>query len=132
MRPYTVYSTYILTNWTKTVLYTGYTNNLPARLVEHWLKSKKSFTAAYQVCYLVWFEDTKHVLNAQALEKQIKKYTRRQKEDLINALNPQWNFLNAGILGNWPPTPEQTAAFKKARGWDKSNDTETNNDSTHL
>ena len=32
------YYTYILTNYNKTVLYTGVTNNLPQRLIEHYLK----------------------------------------------------------------------------------------------
>ncbi len=122
MRHYVIYSTYILTNWHKTVLYTGFTNNLPARIVEHWLANKKSFTKEYNACYLLWHEDTKYVLNAIALEKEIKKWTRLQKEDLINKTNPEWNFLNAQILENWPPTPEQIAAFKIARGWDNTDE----------
>jgi hypothetical protein len=40
MKPYRFW-TYILTNWDKTVLYTGVTNNLAIRLIEHWIGIEK-------------------------------------------------------------------------------------------
>ena len=99
--------TYILTNWNKTVLYTGVSNNLPKRLVEHWNAKEDSFTAKYKVYYLVWYEKTKYILNAINYEKEIKSWTRSKKLALIEQFNPEWCFLNEGILGNWPPTKDQ-------------------------
>ena len=62
-----VFHTYMLTNFEKTVLYTGFTNNLPIRLVEHWLGLRDdAFTKTYNVHFLVWFEETHYVLNAIA------------------------------------------------------------------
>ncbi|WP_299673016.1 GIY-YIG nuclease family protein, partial [uncultured Polaribacter sp.] len=48
---------YIITNKNKTVLYTGVTNNLKLRLHQHREKNNpKSFTAKYNVHYLLYFE----------------------------------------------------------------------------
>jgi putative endonuclease len=44
------YFVYIVTNPTKTVLYTGITNNLPQRITEHYLNkdSIKTFAGRYR------------------------------------------------------------------------------------
>ena len=57
----TAYSVYILTNYKKTVLYTGITNNLEVRIIEHYLHAgdSKSFTGKYYVHFLFYFEDYK-------------------------------------------------------------------------
>lgn len=106
----------MLTNWSKTVLYIGMTNNLAARLIEHWLGKAGSFTTRYEVHFLVWYEHTKYVLNAIEAEKNIKHYTRGQKEKLIQEFNPDWNFLNESIVGNWPPTVEQITLVLERQG----------------
>lgn len=105
--------TYILTKWNKTVLYTGVTNDLAARLVEHWIGKEGSFTARYKVHYLVWSEETKYILNAIDREKEIKKWPREPKNDLIAEANPAWLFWNSDVLGNWPPTEAQIEAVKE-------------------
>jgi putative endonuclease len=98
------YFIYILTNSTKTVLYTGVTNNLPQRITEHYINrgSKKSFTGKYNCHYLIYFEKTQYVDIAIKREKQIKGWTRAKKVALINTSNPQWNFLNNEVMV-WPP-----------------------------
>jgi putative endonuclease len=111
----TLFFTYILTNWNKTVLYTGMTNDLAGRLVEHWVGKEGSFTTRYGVYYLVWYDRTKYVLSAIDAEKTIKHYTRAQKEALIVSFNPEWKFLNEEIIGNWPPTPQQIAEIIEQR-----------------
>ena len=111
MPPYHFW-TYILTNYNRTVLYTGMTNDLATRLVEHWIGKEGSFTTRYGVHYLVWSEETRYVNNAIAREKEIKRWHRAQKEELIAEQNPSWRFLNDDVLGNWPPTPEQLEAVK--------------------
>ncbi len=109
------YSTYILTNADRTVLYTGVTNNLRRRLLEHWVGKKGSFTTTYHVYYLLWHEDTRYILNAIALEKEIKLLIRQKKEQLITATNPDWEFRNAGLIGYWPPTEEDIMAIEAYR-----------------
>lgn len=87
---------YILTNKNKTVLYTGVTNNLRLRLHQHKTKmNPNSFTAKYNVCYLVYYEHYGWIQQAIAREKEIKNLTRAKKEQLIAEANPDWEFLNA-------------------------------------
>jgi putative endonuclease len=100
------YYVYIVTNYKKTVLYVGVTNNLEQRIIEHYLDrgNTKTFTGKYDVFYLLYYECTPYINNAIAREKEIKGWSRRKKEALINSFNPHWNFLNYELLGEWPPT----------------------------
>lgn len=103
----TKYTVYILTNFTKTVLYIGVTNCLEQRLVEHYLEKdnpqSNAFTAQYNVCYLVFYESYDYVNDAIAREKEIKKWRREKKDKLIDSMNPNRDFLNKDLLGKWPP-----------------------------
>ena len=64
--------------------YTGFTNNLERRIKEHASgKNKDCYTYDKRPLELVWFETFNDVLNAIAMEKQIKGWTRRKKEGLI-------------------------------------------------
>ncbi|OJW16412.1 GIY-YIG nuclease family protein [Mucilaginibacter sp. 44-25] len=98
------YFTYILTNYKKTVLYTGVTNDLDRRLYEHYFGIDKtnSFTKKYQCFYLVWYERHQYIEHAIEREKEIKGWTRIKKEKLIATENPKWDFLNETIM-EWPP-----------------------------
>ena len=87
------YYVYILTNKTKTVLYTGVTNNLRRRIYEHKNKLIDGFTKRYNVDRLVYYEMTSDVKVAIKREKQIKNLLRRKKEELINTFNPDWGDL---------------------------------------
>jgi len=88
------YFVYLLTNKTNTVIYTGVTNDLDRRLVEHRTKNEKSFTSRYKVTKLVYFEATDDINSAIIREKQIKGGSRQDKIDLINQLNPEWKDLS--------------------------------------
>ena len=88
-----MYYVYILTNKTKTVLYTGVTNNLKRRIYEHKNKLIDGFTKRYNVDRLVYYETTSDAKSAIMREKQIKNLLRRKKEDLINTMNPNWDDL---------------------------------------
>ncbi len=83
---------YILTNKTKTTLYTGVTNDLKRRITEH-QEGKSGFTNKYNCHYLIYFEEHQTPQNAISREKEIKKWRREKKEKLINSLNPSWDFL---------------------------------------
>jgi len=89
-----MYYVYILTNWSNKVLYTGITNNLEKRLYEHKNKLVKGFTEKYNFHKLVYFDSTTDVKAAIAREKQIKSWTRRKKNALIESVNPQWVDLS--------------------------------------
>ncbi|WP_028667333.1 GIY-YIG nuclease family protein [Runella zeae] len=90
------YYVYILTNYSKTVLYVGVTNNLVRRLDEH-KQGLSGFTAKYNCFYLLYWEHHKYVYNAIEREKEIKGWRRSKKETLINEFNPEWKFLNDEI-----------------------------------
>jgi putative endonuclease len=100
-----IYSVYIVTNIHKSVLYTGMTNSLEERIVEHYLDriEKKHFTGKYNCFYLVLYEDFKFVNDAIAREKEIKGWLRSKKDRLISDFNPGWDFLNEQVFGEWPP-----------------------------
>ena len=89
----TLFYTYIITNKNNTVLYLGFTDNLKRRINQHKSKSSKGFSGKYNTEKLVWFESTQYVENAIKREKQIKKWNREWKENLINDMNPKWEDL---------------------------------------
>lgn len=91
---YTFY-VYILTTKNKTVLYTGVSNNLKKRLQQHKEKlNPNSFTARYNVYYLLYFEKFTWIQLAIEREKEIKNLSRAKKLDLIKKQNPNFDFYN--------------------------------------
>ena len=94
---YHTYYIYILTNKTKTVLYTGLTNNLRIRLEQHKeniLSNNPTFASKYKVCYLLYYEKFTWIQKAIAREKEIKGWRREKKMNLIKSTNPELEFLN--------------------------------------
>ncbi len=67
------------------------------RLNQHKNNSLKRFTGKYNVSKLVYFEPTKYVNNSIKIERQIKKWNREWKINLINSLNPEWKDLSEYI-----------------------------------
>ena len=98
------YFTYIVTNYRKTVLYIGVTNNLENRLYEHYMNKGNPITFAgrFHCYYLIYFERYQFIQHAIEREKELKGWTRKKKEDLIKTINPNWKFLNNEIM-DWPP-----------------------------
>lgn len=85
---------YILSNSRRTVLYVGVTSDLGGRILKHKTKFyEKSFSARYNVDRLVYYEEFDSIVSAIAREKQLKAGPRRKKEQLVNAMNPDWNDL---------------------------------------
>ena len=85
---------YIMTNKLCTVLYIGVTSNLVARIQEHREHLyPNSFTAKYNCELLVYYEYFGGIVEAINREKEIKKWRREKKENLINAINPHWKNL---------------------------------------
>jgi len=88
------YFVYILTNPTHSVLYTGVTNNLERRIYEHKEKLVEGFTKKYNCHILLYYEETTDVYEAITREKQIKKYPRLWKANLIKQINPERKDLS--------------------------------------
>ena len=92
---YNSYYVYILTNLHRNTFYIGVTNNLSRRLSEHQNKANtNSFTARYGLCYLVYYEKFSWIHFAIEREKELKKWNRSKKMDLIRSFNSDFEFLN--------------------------------------
>ena len=87
------YHVYILSHTNNNVLYVGVTNDLVRRVFEHKNKMVPGFTADYNVTKLVYFERFDFIDLAIAREKQIKKYSKIKKAELVNKMNPHWTEL---------------------------------------
>ena len=72
------------------VLYVGVTNDLVRRVFEHKGKMIPGFTSEYNVTKLVYFERFDFIELAINREKQVKKYSKLKKVDLITKMNPNW------------------------------------------
>ncbi len=88
------YYVYLITNWNNKVLYIGVTNNLERRLYEHKNKLIKGFTEKYNISKLVYFEQTSDIYSAITREKEIKKWRREKKNNLIESKNKPWEDLS--------------------------------------
>jgi putative endonuclease len=84
------YYVYIMTNKVNTTLYTGVTNNIQRRVLEHRSARGKGFARKYKVTKFVYFESTDRIESAIYREKQIKGGSRRKKIELIESMNPEW------------------------------------------
>lgn len=97
MRARRVYYVYILASGPNGTLYTGMTNDLGRRVFEHREGLVEGFTKKYGVKILVYFEEFATATDAIHREKQIKKYPRAWKINLIRARNPDWLDLAATL-----------------------------------
>jgi putative endonuclease len=88
------YYVYLLTNWNNQVIYVGVTNDLVRRLFEHKTKQVKGFTEKYNVNRLVYYEVTSDIHAAIMREKEIKKWRREKKNQLVITMNPEWKDLS--------------------------------------
>ncbi len=87
-------STYIITNKNNTVIYTGVTSGLKARIYDHKQKIyPNSFSSRYNLNKLVYFEHYDSIEEAIIREKQLKAGSRKKKIDLINKFNKDWKDL---------------------------------------
>ena len=89
-----VYHVYILCS-ANGVLYTGVTNNLERRTIQHQQKLGPGFSERYDVDRLVYFEPHGDIRAAIAREKQIKRWRREKKLALIHSLNPKLRDLRS-------------------------------------
>jgi len=79
-------------------LYVGMTSSLPARVYQHKNEIMRGFTSDYGVKHLLWYEASENAEFAIIREKQIKKWRRAWKIELIEISNPYWRDLYDDIL----------------------------------
>ena len=91
---------YMMTNVKNNVLYIGVTSNLKRRITEHKEGSASLFTRKYRCHKLVYFECYSDIEQAIAREKQLKRYNREWKDQLVNSVNPKWKDLYESIILN--------------------------------
>jgi putative endonuclease len=92
------YYVYILASARYGTLYVGVTSDIVKRVWEHREGLVEGFTRHYNVKRLVWFETHDDVTAAITRERQIKKWNRAWKIDLIQDSNPHWRDLYAGLV----------------------------------
>jgi putative endonuclease len=108
MKEERTYCVYIMTNTYNTTLYTGVTNDLERRVLEHRSGKNPGFTKRYSLTKLVYYEFGDDIASAIAREKQIKGGSRQDKIDLILSLNPDCKDLFAELFESETiPSPER-------------------------
>ncbi len=92
-----VYYVYILTNPSKSSLYTGVTNDMRYRLNKHRegaaVRDTAKYTGLYNCIHVLYFETFQWIQDAIAREKEIKSWTRAKKLELIRGVNAEMRFL---------------------------------------
>ena len=91
---------YILASQRNGTLYIGVTRDLLKRIREHKSGSINGFTKEYKVNKLVYYEDTAFFQAAVSREKQLKRWNRKWKLDLVEKFNPEWRDLYYEIGGS--------------------------------
>jgi len=74
-------------------MYIGVTNDLKRRIYEHKNKLVDGFTKKYNLNKLVYFEITTEIQTALEREKEIKKWRRSKKNNLVESGNEMWEDL---------------------------------------
>ena len=97
-KDYTFY-VYILANKRNGTLYIGVTNSLFTRSLQHKLKQNpSSFSAKYSIDKLVYYEIYQYIDEAIEREKELKRWRRDWKIELIEKENPTWRDLFYDML----------------------------------
>ncbi len=89
---------YILASRPYGTLYTGVNSDLSGRVFKHKIHLYKGFTEKYNVRRLVWYEQWPDISEAIYREKQLKKWKRQWKIQLIERKNPNWIDLYEGLF----------------------------------
>ena len=89
---------YILASKRNGTLYIGVTSELQKRAWEHKNNLVEGFTKRYEVHRLVYYELCEDMLAAISRAKQMKKWNRAWKLELIERENPEWKDLWDGIV----------------------------------
>jgi len=92
------YYVYILASKQYGTLYIGVTSNLIKRISEHKYDLVEGFTRKHHVHNLVYFETSEDINSVITREKQLKKWERKWKIQLIESHNPEWRDLYSDLI----------------------------------
>ncbi len=101
---------YIMTNKNHTTIYIGVTNDLCRRIYEHKNHiNNNSFTDKYNLEYCIYYEEFQSFNTAINREKELKKWNKQKKDELINKKNPEWKELvtEKGFINNFKSFSQQ-------------------------
>ena len=84
---------YIISNKNRTTFYIGVTSNLKERIDKHKRGIQSKFPSRYNLNYLVFFEEYNSMTKAINREKQLKRWHRDWKLNLIRESNPEMEDL---------------------------------------
>ncbi len=105
---------YILASGFNGTTYVGVTSDLLGRIVQHRAEAFDGFTARNKVKRLVWYEVGGTMESAIRREKQLKRWRREWKMNLIERENPRWEDLAVGL--GLKPLDEDDAALGAGQG----------------
>jgi len=91
---------YILSNKPRGTLYIGVTSDLIQRIWQHKQKLVDGFSKQHDLQLLVYYEIHEDMLAAITREKQLKKWNRAWKIELIEKMNYDWQDLYLSLVGN--------------------------------
>ena len=80
------------------MMYIGVTGDLQRRVLEHKEGRGSKFTTKYNICNLVYFEQTTEVYSALEREKELKGWRRQKKTELVRISNPNMRDLYAELF----------------------------------
>ncbi len=89
-----IFYVYIISNKKDGIIYIGMTADIKQRMTQYKKKYTKGFANKHNLNTLVYYEKFEFALEAIKKEKQIKKWNRTWKINLINDLNPNWDDLS--------------------------------------
>jgi putative endonuclease len=90
---------YIMSNYKRTTLYTGVTNDLVRRVAEHKSGKGSVFASKYKCMDLLYYETYENIRDAINREKQIKNWHRDWKINTIKKFNPEMKDMFFEMLG---------------------------------
>ncbi len=94
MNEESTYYIYIMSNKKDGMIYIGFSGNLKLRLIQHKNRYSKGYVNRHHLTMLVYYEKFGKPNEAIKREKQIKKWNRQWKINLINDFNPNWDDLS--------------------------------------
>ena len=92
---------YIAANYDRSILYIGLTNSIIRRILEHKYGFGSYFTRRYKIKYLVYYESYGYINDAEAREKELKKWRRDKKFSLIKSQNYSMKDLSGGLIRDY-------------------------------
>ncbi len=102
---------YIIASARNGTIYLGVTSALWNRVATHKDKGLPGFSSRYNICNLVWYEHHESMESAIKREKQLKKWNRKWKLELIESKNATWGDLHNEI--KFDDHPISTTPFPK-------------------